>query len=228
MQFVRVFCMTSWSSNMFVVPLCLLKALKKHSFCSISQLTKSICTDLLNSTPCTSLFKTVLQAGFFNQFYTQLLTVSCICSLLQRMACELVLQDLIKQDIWYLLCVSYAISVTMEGNYFSQFTLSRFILFPLLMNLHFFFPKWCFWTKNALYTETTMEKLRALLEGHRSKKEAKFHLSGDIKLKTLCTFCENVLSQSNVSNTNCLSLCRLKTECVVAVQWLQYCQTDSI
>lgn len=47
--------MTSWSSNTFVVPLCLLKALKKHSFCSISQLTKNICTDLLNSTPHASL-----------------------------------------------------------------------------------------------------------------------------------------------------------------------------
>lgn len=43
----------------------------------------------------------------------------------------------------------------------------------------FFFSKWCFWTNNPLYTETTMEKLWALLEGYRMKKEAKSQLSGD-------------------------------------------------
>lgn len=38
-----------------------------------------------------------------------------------------------------------------------------------------------------------MENLWALAEGHRSKREAKSLLSGDIERKPLCTLCENVL-----------------------------------
>lgn len=58
-------------------------------------------------------FQPVLPSTFHNFLYLQFTS---------EMAYEIVWQDLIKQNILYLLCVSYADSFLTEGNYLSEFT----------------------------------------------------------------------------------------------------------